>query len=171
MNEPDLELFEQELRALRPASPPPDLMARLADAQPSPATAGSSPRTAPSTSRRAGESVPFIRWPLLLRWLLPAAALVLAVGLVWPMLPKLSHRDAAPRAAAPLSALKADSVRLDQQLVGTFDAVGRLPDGEPVRFRYQQWMDQLIVKDETSGVVIQQRTPRVEVIPVGLETY
>ena len=168
MNEPDLELFEQELRALRPASPPPDLMARLAGAQPSTAPVGSSPGTAPSTSRRAVQSSPL--WPLLLRWLLPAAALVLAVALVWRALPKLSHRGA-PHAAAPLSAVKADSVRLDQQLVGTFDAVGRLPDGEPVRFRYQQWMDQLIVKDETSGVVIQQRTPRVEVIPVGLETY
>jgi hypothetical protein len=162
MNEPDLELFERELRTLLPAAPPPDFMARLAGAQPCPAPVGASPRTAPLTSPGAGR---FFRWPFLLWWLSPAAALVLAVGLVW-------HHNVARRAVvAPRSVLKADSVRLDQQLVGTFDAVGRLPDGEPVRFQYQKWMDQLVVKDETSGVVIQQRTPRVEVIPVGYETY
>jgi hypothetical protein len=171
MNEPDLELFEQELRALRPAAPPPDLMTRLGCAQPSVAPLSASRRSASLSSPGADIFGRFIRWPFLLRWLIPAAALALAVGLVWPMVVKHSHPKTARRAAAPPGMLRADSVRLDQQLVGTFEAVGRLPDGEPVRFRYQQWMDQLVVKDDTSGVVIQQRTPRVEVIPVGLETY
>ncbi len=171
MNKPDLELFERELRTLRPAVPPPDLMTRLAASQPSPAPVSLLRRTASLSSGGSAESGFFIRWPFLLRWLVPAAALALAVGLAWPTLVKPSQHKTASHAAALHPRLKADSVRLDQQLIGTFDAVGRLPDGEPVRFRYQKWMDQLIVKDRTSGVVIQQRSPRVEVIPVSFETY
>jgi hypothetical protein len=67
--------------------------------------------------------------------------------------------------------LKADSVQIDEQLVGAFDAVGRLPSGEPVRFHCREWMDNVVLRDKTRGVVIEQRTPRVEVVPVRFETY
>ncbi|PWU14587.1 MAG: hypothetical protein C5B50_17030, partial [Verrucomicrobia bacterium] len=56
MNEHDLEEFEQELRALRPAAVPPELVARLADARPLAAPVNLSLRAAESSSRAAATS-------------------------------------------------------------------------------------------------------------------
>ena len=72
-------------------------------------------------------------------------------------------------AAAPL--LKADEVKIDQRLVSSFDAVARLPSGEPVRFRCENWMDEFVLSDKSRGVVVENRKPRFEVLPVGYETY
>jgi hypothetical protein len=69
------------------------------------------------------------------------------------------------------SALRADNVEIDRQLVSAFEAVATLPDGEPVRIRCREWMDEVVLHDSKSGVAIRQRTPRFEVIPVRLETY
>jgi len=68
-------------------------------------------------------------------------------------------------------AVRADDVEIDRQLVDAFDAVATMPDGEPVRVRFQQWMDEVVLRDNKHGVAIQQRTPRFEVIPVGFETF
>ena len=70
--------------------------------------------------------------------------------------------------AAPL--LKADKVEIDRQLVADFDAVGKLPSGEPVRFRCQQWMEKVWLRDTAKGVVIEQTTPRLEIVPIRFET-
>jgi hypothetical protein len=67
--------------------------------------------------------------------------------------------------------VKADDVRIDQQLVSTFDAVALLPTGEPVRFRCREWMDEVVLRDSRRGVEVARRVPRVEVVPVRFETY
>lgn len=152
----DLERFEQELRNLTPASPQAEFLARLQELEP--------PLPTPRGQAQWN-------WTQLLRWLIPATALLAAAGLVWLKLAHHEGRGSRPLAVTVNPAIKADSVQIDEQLVGSFDAVGRLPDGEPVRFRCRQWMDNVVLRDKTRGVVIEQRTPRVEVIPVRFETY
>jgi hypothetical protein len=56
-------------------------------------------------------------------------------------------------------------------LVAAFDAVARLPDGQPVRFRCREWSDGVVLRDSARGIVIEQRMPRLEVVPVSFETY
>jgi hypothetical protein len=96
---------------------------------------------------------------------------VVAGLVVWRLVlapPGNSSKDGAVADAAPL---KADDVQVREQLVSSFDAVAKLPTGEPVRFRCQKWVDQVVLRDKKRGVVIEQRTPRLEVVPVGFETY
>jgi hypothetical protein len=163
MNDSDHELFEAELRRLKPAMPPEDFMARLAEAQPLPCTERLlAQRQVQADVRR-----------LLLRWLAPiaAAAAVVTALLVW-RLPSSGDKPSSRRAAASVdSALKADDVEIDRQLVTAFDAVARLPDGAPVRFRCFEWADEVVLRDSVRGVVVEQRTPRLEVVPVSFETY
>jgi hypothetical protein len=74
----------------------------------------------------------------------------------------------------PLAAaygFKADDVQVDQQLVSSFDVVAKLPGGEPVRFHCRKWNDQVVVTDTNRDMQIEQDSPRVEVVPVRLETY
>jgi hypothetical protein len=163
MSDGDLELFESELRKLKAARPPEDFMARLADAQPL-------PQTDRKPYRRPMQSD---MWLLLLRWLAPiaAAAGVVAALLVW-RLPSSPNRPPVRSAAVPAKpALKADDVEIDQQLVAAFDAVARMPDGAPVRYRCFEWADEVALRDSARGVVVEQRTPRLEVVPVSFETY
>ncbi len=175
MNDRDQELFEAELRKLTPARPPAELMAKLAAAQPvAPREALSAPR------QRASGAFPQLStlnpqrfWRLLLRWLAPAAALgaVVAVLLVWRPLGPATQ----PRAGLPTvpdkPALKANDVEIDEQLVASFDAVATLPSGLPVRLRCREWTDEVVWRDKASGLEIEQRTPRLEVVPVSFETY
>jgi hypothetical protein len=94
------------------------------------------------------------------RWLAPALV-VAVVGLL------LAERGT-PAAAHPM---KADDVRVDEELVSSFDVVAKLPGGEPVRFRCHKWRDQWSVTDTNRGLEIVQDSPRVEVVPVRFETY
>jgi hypothetical protein len=159
MNDCDQELFEAELRKLAPARPPAELMARLTASGPAPVPRPSTLNTQPS-------------WRLLLRWLAPAGAVAAVVVLVvwWPS----GHEDrqnSNQQMAAAQPALKADNVEFDQQLVASFDAVARLPSGQPVRFRCREWADAVVLRDSASGIEVEQRTPRLEVVPVSFETY
>jgi hypothetical protein len=88
----------------------------------------------------------------------------------WPSTPENRQQDSPPGAAAE-AALKADEVEIDQQLIVAFDAVARLPGGQPIRFRCREWADEVVLTDSAHGVVIEQRTPRLEVVPVSFETY
>ncbi len=158
----DLERFENELRALAPAKPPPEFFERLAQLHP----------PAPAVRQNTHPlPAPAWNWGHLLRWLLPATALLATAGLVWLKLAPNSHTGGRPLAVSVTPPLKADSVQIDEQLVGAFDAVGRLPDGVPVRFHCREWMDNVVLRDKTRGVTIEQRTPRVEIVPVRFETY
>ena len=200
MNDSDQDQFEADLRNLAPARPPAALMSKLAAARPQsedvPAglglqrssgafrwgpgspkrqragtlqNAGAHARVAPRPQPSTINYQPV--WRLLRRWLAPAAALgvmlALLVWLVWQE--RRQHGRLA--AAGDKPALKADKVELDQQLVGMFDAVARLPDGQPVRFRCREWADEVVLSDSARGIVVEQRTPRLEVVPVSIETY
>ena len=163
MNDSEQGLFEAELRRLAPARPPAGLMAKLVEARVQPSVADL-PR------RPALEAQRFWR---LLRWLAPATALGAAAValLVWAPFRSESQRRAGPPAVPGKSALKADDVEIDQQLVASFDAIARLPSGLPVRFRCREWADEVVLRDTARGIVIEQRAPRLEVVPVSFETY
>jgi len=161
MNERDYELFEAELRRLKPARLPDQLQARLEDV----------PTTAPAQSEvRRPSRAPTPAWWLLLRWLTPATVALLAVLVV--VFKGGNHRNPTPPAiSSSTPALKADQVEIDQQLLGSFDTVAEMPDGEPVRMRVHQWMDAVTLRDSASGVEVVQRTPRVRVVPVSFAVY
>jgi hypothetical protein len=112
-------------------------------------------------------------WQLLFRWLAPtaaAAALVAALLFWWPLAP--GHRaPAKPPIASLNTAPKPDAIEIDLQLVALFDAVAELPSGQPVRFRCHEWADEVVFRDPARGLVIERRTPRLEVVPVSFETY
>jgi hypothetical protein len=161
MNERDPELFEAELCRLKPAPLPCDLQARLANVRPM--------GTAQAEIRRPSGASASGGW-LWLRWLTPATVALLAVLVV--VFQGGTHRNPAPPAiSAPAPALKADQVEIDQQLVGSFDTVAEMPDGEPVRMRVNQWMDEVTLRDSASGVEVVQRTPRIKVVPVSFTVY
>ncbi len=163
MNDRDQNLFEAELRRLKPARPPGDFMARLAAAPPIPA--------APAAPRFG------LRWNAPAWWwfrrLAPvAASAALIVALT------VSHWAKSSAPAPPRSALtstppifKPGDVEIDRQLVAAYDAVASLPDGEPVRLLCREWRDQVTLRDPARGIVIERQTPRLEVVPVRFETY
>ena len=169
MNEQDQ--FEAELKRLVPARPPEALLARLRAAKPSALNARSPLRAeaapvASSGLRTVLRGVFRVWRPLAAA----SAALALAVGF-WAW-----HR--APGRVAPTSTrlatavpLEVDGVQIDQKLLSTFDAIGRLPSGEAVRFRCRKWMDRVTLRDQDRGLVVEQRAPRIEVVPVRFETY
>jgi len=168
MNDCDHEMFEAELRKLAPARPPDELMERLAGFKRSTSVALSQPSTI---------NYQLDWWRRLARWLAPAAAIgAAAVALLcWRWFGPESERHADPlansRAAAAKPVLKADDVEIDERLVASFDAVARLPSGESIRLRCREWADALVLRDSASGTVIEQRAPRLEVVPVSFETY
>ncbi|MBI4658139.1 MAG: hypothetical protein HY735_04685 [Verrucomicrobia bacterium] len=158
------ERFEAELRRLRPAKPPEDLMARLAAAKPFVHSPGSN-TTAKSCRTKRRE--------LFLRWFLPAAATAAAAVLLalWRLDAPLPNTPQKRPNAASIPALIADDIEIGRRLIATFDTVASLPSGEPVRLRCREWLDEVVLRDKTSGVVIEQRTPRFDIVPVSFETY
>ena len=108
--------------------------------------------------------------PLLFRWLTPltaALAIVIVIGLsIWRSANSTSRLRI--QAARPA---KTDDVEIDRHLIAAYDAVAQLPDGEPVRFHCREWTDNVVLRDPVRGVVIEQRMPRMEIVPVRIETY
>ena len=170
MNEHDLSGMEADLQKLNPAKPPPAFMDRLAVAAQNAAQPGhakwASRRTCPTGPTRPTPMG--LRWHFL-RWLLPSAA---AAGLVLLLLSRPASPPPAPTSPqASHASLKADEVQLARQFVGTFDAVAELPGGELVRFRCQEWTDQMTLRDAARGIEVVHSTPRFDVVPVRFETY
>ncbi|PYI87087.1 MAG: hypothetical protein DME26_07285 [Verrucomicrobia bacterium] len=161
MNERENELFETELRRLKPARLPDEFESRL---------------NAPSLMpRRKFETRQRLRvwrlgWPLWLRWLAPAAAVAVTLLVVVSQSNRGKH-SAPPAPGASVQTLKADQVEIDRQLLGSFDAVANMPDVEPVRFRLRHWLDAVTVRDSVRGVEVVQRIPRIEVVPVSFDSY
>jgi hypothetical protein len=149
MNE--LDQFEADLRRLTPAPLPEALQTRLGAARPRP---------------RAVSPPSAERLPVWLRWLFPLAATTGLAG--WLALQLASPR---PLPVAVDAAITADEVQIGQTLVGSFDTIARLPDGMPVRLRYEHWVDEWTFRDSARGISVAQSWPRVEIIPVRLETY
>lgn len=156
------ELLEVELRRLKPAEPPKKFMARLEELLPPAPAKPPRPHISPASF-----------WGQLARWLVPATAAValITAALVWLSLKPATEAGRSKPGIAAKSALKPDDVQIDRQLVAAYDAVAQMPDGEPVRFRCQQWMDELILRDAARGIQIEQRTPRFEIVAAKLETY
>lgn len=161
MNEREDEMFEAELRRLKPARLPDELHARL-DVPPF--------RTPQTFEPRRRSQAWRLGWQPWRRWLAPATAVLVATLFAVSQWDR-GRQSAPPAPAAPAPTLKADQVEIDQELLGSFDAVANLPDGEPVRFRFQQWMDAVTVRDSARGVEVVQRIPRLEVVPVRFVTY
>lgn len=171
MNDHDLDRFEQELQALKPGRPPKEFANRLSLAVTNGIRALNPEAEKISEVRRTHFSQLAAQVRFHLRWLAPATVVVLAsIAVLRSDL--LGPRHTMPGTAAVLTpALKADDVRIDSTLVSSFDAVASLPDGEPVRFRCEEWMDEVQLKDTSRGLVYNQRVPRVTVVPVCFETY
>jgi hypothetical protein len=166
VTEREQEQFEATLRRTRPVKLPGELRSRLLAAAP--------PKKA--RSAQPWPALAVMGWLRVLRLALPAAAAAALVALVvlsarrghraLPSTDSKSKSDIA--ATAPL---KADDVQIDHELVSSFDTLARLPGGEPVRFRCNQWLDQVTLSNKAQGLVVQERTPRLEVVTVGFETY
>jgi hypothetical protein len=156
------EQLESELRALQPVRPPRETIDRVLKCLPSQA-AQPAVTTAPGFAGR---------WPRLLKILIPAGAVtvLLATWVIQRQTPAPTQQSQHAGSSAH-SPLRADKVEIDRQLVADFDAVGRLPSGEPVRFRCQQWMEKVKLRDTAKGLVIEQTTPHLEIVPVRFETY
>jgi hypothetical protein len=157
--------FEAALRRTRPVKLPEELRSRLLAAAP-PKKARSAP---------PWPALAVLGWLRVLRLALPAAAVVVIAGVVVWRNTLTSKRTATdPKSSTGMVAtvpLKADEVKVDQELVSSFDTVARLPGGEPVRFRCNQWMDEITLSNKAQGLVLQERTPRLEIVTVGFETY
>jgi hypothetical protein len=178
MNDNELERFEAQLRSVSPARPPAEFIERLKGetavvvaerrSQAVLAAPAAQPEgTAAPEAVRASEPAAWAFWQrLVLRWLVPATAVVVVGTIIWRANLPAGHRP--ETASAPI---KADDVQIDQQLVSTFDAVALLPSGEPVRFRCREWMDEVVLRDSKRGVEVARRVPRVDVVPVRFETY
>lgn len=159
MNDCEHGLFEAELRRLKPAEPPEELMTRLAAALPA---------RSPQAAARVRPAQPPDTWWVLLRWLAPGlAAAVAVVVMLMPWTKQPSRLAAVNASPAP----RTNNVEIDRQFVAAFDTVARMPDGEPVRFRCREWMENVILRDPAQGVVVEHRTPHFEIVPVGFEIY
>lgn len=149
--------FEAELRRIPPVAPPPELMERLRAAR-------REPGQQPAPIRKVRWTEWFSTWRSV-ALTAPASAVILILWLT------LSPAAGPGRAEASDSAgIKANAVQVSQSLLGTFDTMAKLPDGEPVRLRCRVWQDGMMVRDDAHGVVISQSAPRIEVVPVSIET-
>lgn len=163
MNDSELQAFEAELRKLRPAIPPESLSRRLAEAR-----LGTVTKNSQQIKGNSDEAF-VAAIPTWLRWFVPAAAVLILGVIVW------TTQHFSPRPGAQIAKdtprLRADDVSVERELVSSFDAIAELPGGEPVRFQFQEWMDDVKVRDSARGLLIQKRSPRVEIVPVRFETY
>jgi hypothetical protein len=163
MNDREFELFEAQLRRLKPSRPPEQFLTRMVDAQ----TVLPAPRKALSQPNRWADA-----WWWRLRWLAPVATTAVVVVLLLGRQSRVVDPPQSKSAIAPVQpALGADNVEIDRQLVAAYDAVAKMPTGESVRFRCQEWMDQVVLRDSVRGIVIEQRTPHFEAVPVNYDTY
>jgi len=153
MNEREHNLMETELKRLKPAKAPQELIERMMAAVPA--------QPAPKPQRHEVEAKLNEWWLPWLRWLAPVSAVGLVVFVSVYQFPWAVQTDA----------FKADDVQLNRRLVSSFDAVAELPNGEPVRFRVREWSDETVFHDSARGLVVESSTPRMEVVPVAFETY
>ena len=157
--------FEATLRKTRLVKLPEELRSRLLAAAP-PKKARSAP---------PWPALAVLGWLRVLRLALPAAAVVLiAAVIVWRNASPSKSNEAGSKSKSGMlvaGPLKADDVKIEHDLVSSFDTLARLPGGEPVRFRCNQWLDEITFSNKAEGLVLQESTPRLEIVTVGFETY
>jgi len=161
VNDLEQDEFEAELRRIKPAEVPRPLLKRLILTR---------PKAVCRTDEPASRPAAFASLALILRWAGAVTGVGMAAFISWRSINLPGFNSAKPD-TRPAGGLKADGVEVDQRLVSSFDTVARLPGGEPVRFRVQNWMDRVVLKDRNRGIVIDHSNPRVEVVPVSLEVY
>ena len=175
MSEFDPKQMESDLQALKPAQAPPEILDRIL------LQLARRPESIAKTVPK--HSWPF-SWRKLALWWIPATAAGVAAAILFG-LPgyRWSIKSQAPHAkiySSALSAdpavpkeevLRADKVEIERQLVANFDAIGKLSTGEPVRFRCEQWLDKVQLRDSAAGMVIERTVPRLEIVPIRFETY
>jgi hypothetical protein len=106
-----------------------------------------------------------------LRYFIPTAAAAALTVMIWRHTSR-NGRVTTPDSETPTVAVhKTDDVQIAEDLVSSFDTVATLPTGEPVRFQCQRWVDKVTLTDTTRGLVVEERRPRVEVVPVRFEIY
>jgi hypothetical protein len=160
MDDANLNSFESELRRLTPAAPNSALLRRIRQA-------GSRARAVSPLRRDPARS-----WLNLLKWLMPATASGMALVLVTSLLWTAGQNEPDRALPAPSRTLiKADQVHIDRELVASFQTVAESPEGLPVRFELQEWMDRVTFRDTSRGIIVEQRSPRVEIVPVRFESY
>jgi|WetSurMetagenome_2_1015567.scaffolds.fasta_scaffold584273_1 hypothetical protein len=172
LRDQELEAFEAELRKIKPTSAPNALVSRLSAVRPT---------SRPEVVDRVESAPRGYAWVRFMRWLAPATALgvLLVITLGRQYRPNAVRTDTdseqAKASSVPISSrirpAKADEIEIGRTLVATFDAVAELPSGEPVRFRCQQWADTTIFRDRARGIAVERSTPRLEIVPVSLDTY
>jgi hypothetical protein len=162
MNTPEIDEFEAELRRLAPGRPPHALAERLGASAP---VAREPAHVRPAPRNRLS---PAWSWLRLGAPIAAAAALAIWMGTRWFAAPPPFQPTAATEPARPV--LEADGIEFDHQLVAAYDAVAELPGGEPVRFRCREWMDGVVLRDSGRGLVLEERRPRFEAVPIRFET-
>lgn len=153
MNDREQEDFQNELSRVQPGKAPEELMHRIMASLPP-----EQPRRRPANSVETDSEAWWMPW---MRWLAPVGAVGLVLFITFRQFPMIAQAHV----------ISADSVELDQELKSSFDAVGELPNGEPIRFRCLQWEDTAVFRDTGRGVVLEQRTPRLEIVIVDFDTY
>jgi len=172
MQNQELEALEAELRKVKAIPAPEALITRLLAVQPTPS---------PTVVDHVQSEPRGYAWIRLLRWLAPATALgALLVILLGRDSPPGNPRTGPNSQQARLGSARlsstakpseADEIEIGKTLLTTFDAIAELPSGEPVRFRCQQWADTTVFRDRARGIAVERSTPRLEIVPVSLETY
>ena len=154
--------FEAELRRSRPAKIPEDYWSRLLEAA----------RPTKASPVALGPAPVVMGLQRVLRFLIPATVTALLILVAWRLSLQPKKGDISPQTAATsTTSLSPDEVHVAQDLVSSFDAVARLPSGEPVRFQCRRWLDRVTYSDKEHGLVLEQASPRLEVVAVGYETY
>ena len=151
--------FEAELRRTRPAKLPEDYWSRLLEAA----------RPTEGSPVALGPAPVVMGLQRVLRFLIPATVAALLILIAWRVSLQPKKAVTLPQTAAVK--LPADELHIDQDLVSSFDALAKLPSGEPVRFQCRRWMDRVTFSDKQHGLVLQQSSPRLEVVAVRYETY
>lgn len=161
----DFELLEMELRRLKPAQPPAEFSAHLAQT-----LRRIGPQTRPRSWDRIRSAFGARTW----RWMAPATAIAVVLILIGVLKLSISAPNQSPKAAslnASRPAIKADHVEINRQLVATFDTVAQLPTGEPIRFQCSEWREDVVLRDSAHRLLIKQEQPRLEIVPVTFEIY
>lgn len=173
MNDPELDVFETELKKLRPAKAPGELITRLME--------GRQHAPVPTPTRKDGRAHPGLLWKRVL-WVLAPAGTALVFLVVLLNSDRSSTRaertSTAPKSpvqvtSAPEAAREEaeDALEIDRYLVASFETVAESPERGPVRLRVDQWLDTVVFKDADTGIAIERHIPRVQVVPVRLESY
>lgn len=160
MMDDEQERLEAGLRRTPPAAVPPELMERL--------------RAAAMENQQ--DKQPAWQWTFQWRELFTSwrglalgSAVAAMILFTWVELRPTTGTSGRKSSGSPVTT--ADTVQVGHSLMASFDTVAQLPDGEPVRFHYREWQDDVVIHDKANGVVISQSTPRVELVPVRFETY